>query len=191
MIEKTLVLLKPDAVQRGLIGEIITRFEKCGLKIIAMKMVYPNEELAGNHYIADENWLHLVGTKQKKSYAKKGITIDKTEREVGLEIRGFLIKYLIMSPVIALTIEGHNAVKQVRKLVGETSPGDSLPGTIRGDYSFDTYQLADSSKRPIQNLIHASGEVSEAKREIDLWFKPEELHSWHRIDEELLYRQGE
>lgn len=190
MREKSLVLVKPDGVQRGIIGEIITRFEKCGLKIIAMKMVYPNEELAGEHYIADEEWLTTVGTKQKASYAKKGLKIAETERELGVKVRGYLIDYLTMSPVVALVIEGHNAVKLIRKIVGSTSPSDAAPGTIRGDYAFDTYQLADDSKRPIQNLIHASGETHEAEREISLWFKPEELHSWNRIDEELLYRQG-
>ncbi len=190
MIQKTLVLLKPDAVQRGIIGEIITRFEKCGLKIIAMKMVYPNEELAGSHYAADEEWLKAVGIKQKESYEKKGLKIDKTEREIGLTVRQQLIEFLTMSPILAMVLEGHNAVAHTRKIVGPTSPGDALPGTIRGDYSFDTYQLADSSKRPIQNLIHASGKVDEAQREIKIWFNEEELHTWKRIDEELLYRTG-
>jgi len=190
MIERTLVLLKPDAVQRGIIGEIITRFERCGLKIIAMKMVYPNEELAGNHYIADEEWLKTVGVKQKEAYAKKGVKIDKTEREIGMTVRQQLIEFLTMSPILAIVLEGHNAVAHTRKVVGPTSPGDAPPGTVRGDYSFDTYQLADSSKRPLQNLIHASGKVDEAEREIKIWFKDEELHSWKRIDEELMYRKG-
>lgn len=190
MIEKTLVLLKPDAVQRGIIGEIITRFERCGLKIIAMKMVYPNEELAGSHYAADEEWLKTVGVKQKESYAKKGVKIDTPEREIGLTVRQQLIEFLTMSPILAIVLEGHNAVAHTRKVVGPTSPGDAPPGTIRGDYSFDTYQLADSSKRPLQNLIHASGKKEEAEREIKIWFKDEELHSWKRIDEELLYRKG-
>lgn len=190
MIQKTLVLVKPDGVQRGLVGEIISRFERCGLKIIAMKMVYPNETLAGDHYMADENWLKTVGTKQKESYAKKGINIEEPERELGIKVRNQLIDFLTMSPVVALALEGHNAVAHVRKIVGATSPGDAAPGTIRGDYSFDTYQLADNKKRPIQNLIHASGEVHEAEREIKLWFREEELHTWNRIDETLLYRQG-
>ncbi|MCF7866627.1 nucleoside-diphosphate kinase [Candidatus Woesearchaeota archaeon] len=188
--ERSLVLIKPDGVQRGLVGEILTKFEKCGLKIIGMKMVYPTEELAGNHYIADENWLKTVGTKQKEAYAKKGLTIEKEERELGLEVRKQLIDFLTMSPVVAFVFEGHNAVKHIRKLVGSTSPGDAAPGTIRGDYAFDTYSLADISKRPIQNLIHASGEVDEALREIKIWFKEEELHTWKRVDEELLYRTG-
>lgn len=190
MKENTLVLIKPDGVQRGLVGEILSRFEKCGLKIVAMKMVYPNEELAGDHYMADENWLKTVGEKQKAAYAKKGIELKETERELGVQVRNYLIDYIKMSPVMAFVLQGHNAVKHVRKMVGSTSPGDALPGTIRGDYAFDTYQLADDSKRPIQNLIHASGEVDEAEREINLWFNKEEIHNWERIDEKLLYRTG-
>lgn len=190
MIQKTLVLVKPDGVQRGLVGEFISRFERCGLKIVAMKMVYPNEKLAGDHYMADEDWLVTVGRKQKESYAKKGVTIDKEERDIGLGVRNQLIDFLTMSPVIALVLEGHNAVAHVRKVVGATSPGDAVPGTIRGDFSFDTYELADNSKRPIQNLIHASGKVDEAEREIKLWFDDEEIHSWSRVDEVLLYRKG-
>ncbi len=188
--ERTLVLIKPDGVQRGLVGEILARFEKCGLKIIGMKMVYPNEKLAGDHYIADEAWLTAVGEKAKGAYEKKGVKIDKTEREIGLDIRGKLIKYLSMSPVVAFTLEGHNAVAHVRKLVGATSPGDAEPGSIRGDYTFDTYALADGTGRPIQNLIHASGAVDEADREIALWFTDKELHDWERVDEALFYRQG-
>jgi nucleoside-diphosphate kinase len=188
--ERTLVLIKPDGVQRGLVGEILSRFERCGLKVIGMKMVYPNEKLAGDHYIADEDWLNTVGEKAKDAYKKQGVTVTKTNKEIGLQIRDQLIKYLVMSPVVAFVLEGHNAVKHVRKIVGATSPGDATPGTIRGDYSFDSYALADKKKRPIQNLIHASGEVHEAEREIGLWFKKEEIHSWKRVDDELLYREG-
>lgn len=190
MIQKTLVLIKPDGVQRGIVGEFITRFEKCGLKIIAMKMVYPTEKLAGDHYIADEEWLVNVGHKRKESYEKKGLTVNEEERDIGIAVRNQLINFLTMSPVIALILQGHNAVAHVRKIVGATSPGDAVPGTIRGDYSFDTYELADTSKRPIQNLIHASGKIDEATREINLWFNNEEIYSWSRVDEVLLYRKG-
>jgi len=190
MIEQTLVLIKPDGVQRGLVGDIISRFERCGLKIVAMKMEYVSKEQAGKHYIDDETWLNEVGKKSIESYAKKGIVMKESAREIGLKVRQYLINFLSMSPVIALVVEGHNAVSHIRKIVGVTSPGDALPGTIRGDYSFDTYTLSDKSNRTIQNLIHASGTVEEAKREISIWFKPEEIHIWKRIDEELLYRRG-
>ncbi|MBU1976008.1 MAG: nucleoside-diphosphate kinase [Nanoarchaeota archaeon] len=189
-MERTLVIIKPDGVLRGLIGTIISRFEKCGLKIVGMKMAYPDEKLAGNHYVADEEWLVGVGTKQKAAYEKKGVKIDKSERDLGLQVREYLIEYLTMSPVIALCIQGHNAIAHVRKIVGTTSPQDANPGTIRGDFSFDTYQLADKSKRPIQNLIHASGNKKDADRETKIWFTDKEIHDWQRIDEALMYRKG-
>lgn len=191
MIEKTLVLIKPDGVQRGLVGDIITRFERVGFKIIGMKMVYADKEIAGRHYQADEAWFLAVGKKQKDAYAKKGIPIDKTERQIGVEIREFLMAFLSMSPVVALVVEGHNVVAHIRKICGATSPADAVPGTIRGDLAFDSYQLADNLKRPIQNLIHASETEKDAEREIKVWFKPEEIHAWKRIDEVLLYRKGE
>lgn len=188
--ERTLVLLKPDAVQRALIGEIITRFEKVGLKIIALKMAYPNEELASNHYPADEEWMKMVGEKQKKSAESKGLTINEENIDIGKRIHSYLLSYLTMSPIIAIVFEGNNAVAQIRKMVGSTNPGDALPGTIRGDYTIDTYSLADNSKRPIQNLIHASGTVKEAKREIFVWFTDKEIHDWKRVDEDLIYRKN-
>ena len=190
-MEKTLVIIKPDGVQRGLVGEIISRFEKVGYKIIAMKMAYADKELAGKHYEADDEWVEEVGRKQRASYEKKGVKLEKNNKELGSQVRDYLISYISMSPVVALIIEGHNAIAHVRKICGPTSPQDSAPGTIRGDMAFDSYQLADSSERPIQNLIHASGSVEEAKREISLWFKPEDIHAWKRVDEILLYRKGD
>jgi nucleoside-diphosphate kinase len=191
MIEKSLVLIKPDAVQRGLVGDIIQRFEKCGLKMIGMKMVYADKSIAGEHYADDEEWLKSVGDKTKSSYAKKGVELKETELEIGQKIRQQLMDFISMSPVVALCIEGHNAVAHIRKIVGATSPGEAIPGTIRGDFSFDTYHLADKSGRPIQNLIHASGTVDEALREMKVWFKDDELHAWERIDEPLMYRKNQ
>ncbi len=188
--ERTLVLLKPDAVQRGLIGEIMARFERCGLKVVGMKMEFPSKKIAGEHYADDKEWLLSVGEKTLASYEKKGIKLGRTALEQGQMIRGQLMDFLSMSPIIALVLEGHNAVAHVRKIVGATAPADAVPGTIRGDYSFETYQFADAMQRPIQNLIHASGAVNEAEREIAVWFKPNELHTWTRADEALLYRRG-
>ncbi len=191
MIEKTLVLIKPDGVHRGLVGEIISRFEKPGFKLIAMKMVYADKEIAGKHYEADDEWLEAVGEKQRKSYAKKGLKIKEDNKAIGHKIRKFLMDFISMSPVVALVIEGHNAVAHIRKICGATAPGDADPGTIRGDFALDTYQLADGLERPIQNLIHASGSVKEAEREIKVWFKPEELHAWKKLDEVMHYRKGD
>lgn len=188
MIEKSLVLIKPDGVQRALIGEIISRFERSGLKIVGMKMIQAPQDVVAKHYYKDDEWKDMVGSRQKKELEEKGIEVTKTARELGQDIQNQLLDYITMSPIIALAIEGHNAVNFVRKIVGATSPFDAQPGTIRGDFSLDTYTLANSSERSIQNLIHSSGTTEEGKEEIKLWFKEEELHSWKRLDEALIYR---
>ncbi len=187
MIERTLVLLKPDAVQRGLVGEIISRFERCGLKIVGMKMHKADAELAGIHYAEDEQWLVSVGEKSLNSYNKRGVKVDKTPREIGALIRDQLMQYISSSPIVALVLEGHDAVKHVRKVVGPTAPKDAAPGTIRGDFSFETYHMADTLERPIKNLIHASGEVDEAEREIAVWFSEDELFEWEYLIEKIFY----
>lgn len=189
-MEKTLVLLKPDAVQRGLVGEIITRFERCGLKIVAMKLAYADKEIAGEHYAADEEWLLSVGNKTLKGYETRGQKMNRTPLEQGKWVRQMLMDFISMSPVVAMVLEGHNAVAQVRKLCGPTGPSDAAPGTIRGDYSFETFIMADELERPVQNLIHASGEVDEAEREIKIWFSNEEIHAWSRVEDGLFYRTG-
>lgn len=190
MIERTLVLIKPDGVQRALVGEIISRFERATLKLVAMKMVYADKDLAGKHYADDEEWLKSVGQKTIKAYEESGEKFNKTPLEQGRAVRSMLMDYIGMSPIVALVLEGYNAVKKVRDIVGFTSPAEASPGTIRFDYALDSFPLADKSKRPIQNLIHASGAIDEAEREIAVWFKPEELHVWQRVDEGLLYRKG-
>ncbi len=190
MIQRTLVLLKPDALQRGIVGEIISRFERSGMKIVATKMLSATKEQAGLHYADDINWILSVGRKSKEAYQKKGIEIKETEEEIGRKIRNQLIEYLTMSPIFAMVLESHDAVAHVRKLIGSTAPKDAMPGTIRGDYSFDSYQLSDSSNRPIQNLIHASDSVESAEKEIKIWFSEQEIHSWSRVDEAVLYRSN-
>ena len=191
MIEKTLVLLKPDAVQRALIGEMLTRFEKPGFKIVGLKLVKADKTIAGEHYADDEEWLKSVGIKSKKAYEKKGKTTDMTEIALGRKIRDQLMDFISMSPCVAVCIEGHGAIEKVRAIVGSTAPIFALPGTIRGDYSFDSYELADTCGRPIQNLIHASDSKDSADREIKIWFKEEELHHFEKIDDSLLYRKVE
>jgi nucleoside-diphosphate kinase len=155
MIEKTLVLIKPDGVQRSLAGEIITRFEKVGLKIIGMKMVWVNKEFAKKHYKA-----HV----DKPFYA-------------GLE------SMITEGPVIAMVLEGIHTVELVRKIVGPTEPKSALPGTIRGDYAHVSYSYADKKGIAIKNLVHASANNDEAKAEIEIWFKKEELHSYRTVHE--------
>jgi nucleoside-diphosphate kinase len=190
MKEKSLVLVKPDGVQRGLTGEIISRFERCGLKVIGLKMMMASSELAGKHYADDEKWLLSVGEKALAAAEKRGEKMSETAMQIGQRVRKQLMEYLIMSPVVAMCVEGHNAVAKIRKLVGGTNPQDAEPGTIRGDYAIDSFKMADLSGRPIQNLIHASGAVDEAEREVELWFGKDELfENWQRTDEALIYRK--
>jgi nucleoside-diphosphate kinase len=191
MIEKTLVLIKPDGVQRALVGEIISRFERVGLKIIGMKLIHSDGQRADAHYANDDAWLRAVGDKQIASAKERGENTDHLDpMEIGKRIQGTLTSYITMSPIVAIVLEGHGAVRLVRKLVGGTNPADSAPGTIRGDYTLDSYPLADGSNRSLQNLIHASGAVEEAEREINIWFTPEELYFWKRVDEDLIYRKA-
>lgn len=190
MNECTLVLLKPDAVQRALVGEILTRFERPGFKIVGLKMCYATKDVAGRHYADDEAWLTSVGEKAKKAAESKGQKMTLTPKEIGQRVRQQLIEFITMSPTVAVVFEGHDVINKVRTIVGDTAPSKAMPGTIRGDFSFDSYGLADVSGRPIQNLIHASDSPESSKREIDLWFKKDEIHPYQRVDEALLYRKG-
>ena len=190
MKERSLVLVKPDGVQRGLTGEVISRFERCGLKVVGLKMMQATTKLAGQHYADDEKWLLSVGEKALAAAEKRGEKMSETAMQIGQRVRGQLMEYLVMSPVVAMCVEGHNAVAKIRKIVGGTNPQDAEPGTIRGDYAIDSFKMADMSGRPIQNLIHASGAVDEAEREVSLWFSKKELfENWQRTDEALIYRK--
>ncbi len=188
-LERTLVILKPDAVQRSLIGEIIRRYERTGLKLVAMKMLIPTAEMAKEHYmVGGEEWLENVGKKAAAAYERKGEKSPfATFRENGLAILGSNAKYLSSGPVVAIVLEGHQAVGIVRKLTGKTEPLSSDVGTIRGDFTVDSYQLADVDSRSIRNLIHASGEPAEAEKEIPIWFSENELLSYRHIQEAILY----
>ncbi len=180
--EKTLVLLKPDAVKRGLIGEIIKRFENSGLKIIGLQMVKPTRNLLDKHYPKTKEWVENLGNNFIKTCEEYKIKVDLKKDfnvnnvyELGLKVREWLLDYMCSGPIIKIAIKGPNAVEIVRKLVGTTLPFKSPPGTIRGDFSIDNPIIANLEKRAIQNLIHASGNKEEAKYELNLWFKKNEL----------------
>lgn len=186
--EKTLVIIKPDGVQRSLIGEIIKRFERIGLKLVALKMLIPSQELIEKHYTIDPEWLRKVGEKSIQSYQEKGIEPPSRDPEViGKQVLGNLKRYMTSGPVVAMVWQGLHAVKIVRKLVGGTEPLSSDVGTIRGDFVLDSYQMADSSARAVRNLVHASGSLEEAEKEIALWFSPQEILSYRLIQEQILY----
>lgn len=187
--EHSLVIIKPDGVQRTLMGEIIRRYERTGLKLVALKMVIPTPEMATAHYmVGGEEWLETVGKKAAAAYEKKGQTSPfATFRENGVAILEANTKYLSSGPVVAMIWEGHQTVGIVRKITGGTEPLSSDVGTIRGDLTVDSYQLADSDQRSIRNLIHASGTPEEAEKEIPIWFTEEEILKYRLIAEQILY----
>jgi len=190
--ERTLVFLKPDGVQRGLVGEVVGRFERAGLKVVGMKMRWPDRPLLDRHYPKDEGFLKTIGGKTKEAFAGYGLDVKKETGtddalEIGRQVRGWLIDYVSSGPVIAFVLEGIHAVSVVRKLVGDTLPYRAAPGTIRGDFSVDSPTVANLMKRPVRNLIHASGSVEEASLEIPLWFRKEELYDYPRADERAMF----
>ena len=186
--ERTLIIIKPDGVQRSLMGEIIKRFETVGLKFVGMKMLVPEEDHVEKHYTLDPSWKKNVGEKAIEAYNKKGLKPPSDDPiKVGNTVLGTLKKYIVSGPVVCMVLEGAHSVELVRKLVGGTEPRTSDVGTIRGDYVLDSYQIADTDGRAVRNLIHASGTVSEAENEIDLWFKKDELIKYKLVQEQILY----
>lgn len=186
--EKTFVIIKPDGVQRTLIGEIIRRYEKMGLKMVAMKMVVPTAERAEKHYTLDPEWLRKVGEKSIANYKSKNIVPPSDDPlTVGGKVLTRLVKFMTSGPVVVMVWQGAHAVGAVRKMTGGTEPLSSDVGTIRGDFVLDSYQIADASERAIRNLVHASGTVEEAVNEINLWFKPEEILNYRLIQDAILY----
>lgn len=193
IIERTLVLVKPDGVKRGLSGEIISRFEKRGLKIVGMKMIWVDEGMVRKHYpTTRDEWVNGIGEKTLKAYEDYGTdpkehlgTMDP--HEIGLLVCKWLVDYLTSGPVVAMILEGPHAITAVRKIAGYTYPDTAVPGTIRGDYSIDSPDLANMTKRSGMNLVHASGNKEEADFEIALWFKKEEIHKYTRSDEGSMF----
>jgi nucleoside-diphosphate kinase len=174
--EKSLVLIKPDGVERSLMGEVIMRIERTGLKIVGMKMVKADDERAGKHYEATEEWSKAVFEKAKTSYEEHGKAFPFGDAmEYGRSIQKANARYLVEGRVLAMVVEGSHAIQIIRKIVGATDPSKAAPGTIRGDFLFESVSLANESNRSVRNLMHASGSVEEADREISLWFGEGEL----------------
>lgn len=190
-MERSVVLVKPDGVKRGLVGEIVGRFEKAGIKIVAMKMVWVEREFAAKHYGVNDEWYENIGKKLKEFYVQQGYdpnedVLKMENKEIGKMVHGWNIDYLTEGPVVAMILEAPGVVEIVRKMVGSTFPHASQPGTIRGDYSFDSPILSNKKKRSVHNLIHASGKPEEAELEIQLWFKEDEIHNYKRVEELLM-----
>lgn len=187
-IQQSLVLVKPDGVARGHVGDIISRFEKVGLKITAMKMILPKADEADRHYVLTEEWMQAVYDKASKKYEAEGRAFPFPDyKSYGTSIKNGLIDFLAAGPIVAMVIEGEGAVPMIRKIVGATEPASAAPGTIRGDYSPDTYALANEQNRPLRNLVHASGTPEEAQDEIKVWFTESELHHYEHVLEHALY----
>jgi nucleoside-diphosphate kinase len=186
--EQTLVIIKPDGIQRNLMGEIISRYERVGLKLIAMKMMSATPELIEKHYTLDPEWRRVTGEKTIKGYKDKGLESPLQDPlEITRILLEKLITYMTSGPIIAMVWEGAHAVAIVRKITGGTEPLTSDVGTIRGDYVLDSYQMTDKDKRAVRNLVHASGSVKEAENEIKHWFKESEIIEYTHIQEKILY----
>lgn len=185
--ERTFVILKPDAVQRSLIGELIKRIERAGMKLMAMKLVQATEEQCWTHYNKDEKWFQEKGGKFIANLQASNLPVEKEAIEYGKDIVRGLVKFMTACPVVAMVWEGNQSVSIIKKLVGGTEPATSDIGTIRGDLTLDTYELSNLDNRAVRNLIHCSDHPDEAEREIALWFKPEEILSYRLIAEEILY----
>ncbi len=190
--ERTFVMLKPDGVMRGLIGEIIKRFEQRGLKIVALKMLQPTREMVDEHYPKADSWIERLGEKTLGTFNDYNLDVKEhlgsdDKRVLGDQVREWLLEYMTMGPVVCMIVEGVHACDMVRKLVGDTRPLMAAPGTIRGDFSVDAATAANTNKRSLFNLVHASENAEEASHEIDHWFAPEEIHGYYRTDDSIAY----
>jgi nucleoside-diphosphate kinase len=186
-LERTFVIVKPDGVQRSLIGEIIKRFERTGLKLIGLKMTVMDKDRIWKHYNKDDAWFIKKGTNIAKDREAAGLSAEKEPIEYGKDIIRALEKFMTCGPVVMMVWEGNQAVSVVKKIVGETEPAMSDVGTIRGDFTIDSYALSAVDDRAVRNLIHCSDEPDNANFEIDLWFNQDELVTYRLLNTEILY----
>ena len=191
--ERTFCMIKPDGVMRGVIGDVIHRFEKVGLKIVAIKMVTPDEELVRKHYpMSDEAWVERLGDKAISGFETLDCTVEEVlgtndKKKLGTNVTEALVQYMTSGPVVAMVIEGMQAIDMVRKLCGHTLPFKADVGTIRGDYSVDSPSVANAEERSIHNIIHASENASEAANEIKLWFGDQDIPTYGLTSEAVMY----
>lgn len=192
--ERTVVIIKPDGIKRGLIGEIIHRIEQRGLKVIALTMIWATEKQMDRHYPKDRAWVANLGENTLKTYAQYEPRANIKDEygtadayKIGLQVRRWLVEFMASGPVVKMIVEGVHAIDMVRKLVGKTIPAYAEMGTIRGDYSIDSPLLANRHKRALRNIVHASGNPAEAEYEIEHWFAPEEIHDYKRVEEDIMF----
>ena len=185
--QRSLILIKPDGVQRSLVGEIIKRFEQRGLKIISMKMLHPTIEQCEMHYNKDDEWFQNKGKGIVANLEKEGLSVEKEAIEYGRDIIRSIVQYMTGGPVVAIVVQGHEAPQVVTQLVGGTEPLNADIGTIRGDFTIDSYYMATVDNRAVRNLIHCSENDKEAQRETKIWFTDDEIMDYTIAQERILY----
>lgn len=190
--QQTLALVKPDGVKRGLIGEVLGRIERRGLKVVALKMVQVDRGHLENHFPKSDEWVGRLGDKGLKTFAEYNMDVKEhlgtdDRMEIGKRVKESLFEYMVSGPIVAVVIEGLHAIDMVRKLAGHTLPVFAEMGTIRGDFSVDSPAIANVEGRAIHNIMHASETPEEAQNEISLWFRPEEIHSYKRAEEDIMF----
>jgi nucleoside-diphosphate kinase len=192
LTERTVVLIKPDGVKRGIVGQVLTRFEEVGLKIVALKLVQVSREHAESHYPNTPEWINGMGEKTLQTYREQGKdpvkelgTDDPTE--IGNMIKAWNVDYLTSGPLVALVLEGAHAISVVRKMCGFTLPAFADPGTIRGDFSITSPIVANELKRAVRNLVHASSDPDEVAHEMNHWFSEDELCSYETAAESVMF----
>jgi len=189
--ERTFVILKPDTIQRGLVGEVVQRFEKIGLKIVAMKMTQASEELIFKHYNKDDAWYTRKGQGIVENRQKLNLPIEKEPIEYGKDIIRKMVHYMAACPVVCMVIEGNQSQAVVKRLVGGTEPTTADTGTIRGDYALDSFFLCDvDGSRGLRNLIHCTDPADGPEAynyEVGVWFSPEEIYNYKLVSEAMLY----
>ena len=192
-IEKTLVLIKPDAVKRGISGQILNRFERTGLKIVNMKLICSTKKQLSKHFpIHDELWIKGMGERTLENYKDNNIDPfaelgTSSPLEIGKKILNWNFKYMLSGPIVAIIFQGVRAVSAARKIIGSTIPAKALPGTIRGDFSINSADHANSVQVTCKNVVHASGNTREAVIECGVWFKEEKIIEYKRSDEETMF----
>jgi len=185
--ERTFVIIKPDGIQRGLVGEIIGRFERVGLKVVGMKFGMLDKDKIWKHYGKDDAWFLKKGSKILEDRQAAGMVVDKEAIDYGKDIIRALEKFMTACPVVSLVLEGNQAVAVVVKMVGTTEPTTSDVGTIRGDLTLDSYQISAVDDRAVRNLIHCSDTVENANNEIALWFEEKDLFNYRVVADAILY----
>lgn len=185
--ERSFIIVKPDGIQRSLMGEILMRIERTGLKFIAVKFLLPTADQCWKHYNKDEEWFLKKGTRIVEGRKEQGMPIEKEAIEYGRDIIGQLATFMTSGPVLAFIVEGNKSVDIVKKLVGGTEPTTSDVGTIRGDFTLDSYELSGIDNRAVRNLIHCSDSPEEAEREIPIWFDEKEMINYRLVSEQILY----